>query len=670
MTLKGKTQLGLLLMFLLFAAMAASGLSGNQRLGLLLDDLVNGVLKAGEQSAQATRLTDAQRFDMELLLQGKPADEAVMAQRDLQLQEQLKALALLQTSQGEASATALTEVAGQFASQRQQLSQRYQTYRAAQLKLQQTVDQIVEIGELVEQVGDAQVEMLTRAPDKPISWAGGLSQKWAAADGGMEANIGFFRQLYFLEQIKNRGPLPQLLDELEKSMQFQQDAVNELVSTGLFSARAPAHYGDIALGVLYQQLCQQHETNIRTALKLLQELHQQQQQYQQLSTELLQQVTAGRQQQARYSEQVLQQSGQTRQSIRLLIVACGALTLGLLILIGLYMRRSMLQQLAEVAGNLRDVASGDGDLTRRLPVRQQDELGLIASNFNQFAEKIRRIVLEIRQGTGSMTSATEQSQQLSVNLQREAAQTEHFTASLAGAMQQLEQSAQAIVHSCGIVVTESKSAASTVTTGNQAIADTLKQMQQTIETVHHCADVMHLLADKAGKIDQIVAVIQQIAEQTNLLALNAAIEAARAGEQGRGFAVVAEEVRALAQRSEQSSREISLMVGEIQQSTRDTYQLMQQSVGQADSSMHACQQSGEALHLTCRQIAAVDQQINQVYQAASEQAVTLNQMLTQIRQVAELAASSSHEASSALQLNRSVQTGTRELERLVSQFVV
>lgn len=370
------------------------------------------------------------------------------------------------------------------------------------------------------------------------------------------------------------------------------------------------------------------------------------------------------------SEQLINSGATTRHSITGLILGSGAVAILFMVVIAWHVRRTMLQQLDEVARNLRDVASGDGDLTRRLPVAREDELGLIASNFNQFAEKIRSIVLQIRQGTGSMAQASAQSQQLSVNLQREAEETEHHSASLASAMQQMDHAARQIADSCAEVADKSHQAANAVQQGNLAIGQTLAQMADMMQTIHGSASTMQVLADKAGKIDQIVAVIQQISEQTNLLALNAAIEAARAGEQGRGFAVVAEEVRNLAQRSEQSSREISVMIAEIQQQTRDTYSQMQQSVALAETSRQACENSGSQLSDAHQKMAAVDAEVGRVYQAASEQASTLNEMLQQIRQVAVLAANSSHEASSALKLTDSVQHGTRELERLVSQFVV
>jgi methyl-accepting chemotaxis protein len=235
-------------------------------------------------------------------------------------------------------------------------------------------------------------------------------------------------------------------------------------------------------------------------------------------------------------------------------------------------------------------------------------------------------------------------------------------------MQQLDHSAQDIANSCGTVVKQSEQTSSAVLQGNAAIHGTISQMQQMSDTVHQSANALQQLTAKAEKIDQIVGVIRGIAEQTNLLALNAAIEAARAGEQGRGFAVVAEEVRNLAQRAESSSREISAVIAEIQQETRLSHQQMQQSVVLADQSMQACEESGTALASVQDQIKSVVEQINRMFNATTEQAQTLSQMLGQIREVASLASNSSHEAGSALQLIDGMQGRAQDLNRLVAQF--
>ncbi|WP_031565740.1 methyl-accepting chemotaxis protein [Rheinheimera texasensis] len=667
MTLREKANWGLWLIFTLFVAIAGVGWWGNQQQEQVLDRTIQQAWPAMKSSGTAVSLVDEQLFSMEQLLQGLQVDSNAMAQRDQQLATAIKNLAtnpLPDRSLLRQLDTALE----QFVLAQQQLRQQFVRYQQQLSGLDKTVSQIVEIGEIVEEVGDSQVETLIQAPRQTISWEGGLQRKWDAADGGMEANIGFFRQLYFLEQIKRQGPQPELVKELNDSIAFQQDAVDGLVATGLFAIPAPNHFGSATLGDTYLQLFEQHKQQIQTTLDALVQMQQRQTEYRAASTTLVTALNQLQQSLDSSTADIVAQGPATAGYVAKLLLVTGGVTLVLLVLIGTYVRKGMLAQLHQVAKNLHDVASGDGDLTRRLEVKSDDELGRIAENFNLFAGKIQHIVQDIHHSAQVLIDASVQSQQLSKHLKQEAEDTEQHSTGLASAMQQLDHSAQDIANSCGIVVKQSEQTSSAVLQGNAAIHGTISQMQQMSDTVHRSASALEQLTAKAEKIDQIVGVIRGIAEQTNLLALNAAIEAARAGEQGRGFAVVAEEVRNLAQRAESSSREISAVIAEIQQETRLSHQQMQQSVLLADQSMQACEQSGSALAVVQDQIKSVVEQINRMFNATSEQAQTLNQMLLQIREVASLAANSSQEAGSALQLIDGMQGRAQDLNRLVVQF--
>ena len=667
MTLREKANWGLWLIFALFMAMAGVGWWGNQQQGQVLNQTVQQAWPAMEQSGKAVRLVDGQLFAMEQLLQGLPVDLATLNQREKELTGAIAALTA-NPLPDRGQLTTLQTTLAQFVQAQQQLSQQYASYQQQSAGLDKTVAQIVEIGEIVEEVGDSQVETLISSPRQPISWEGGLQRKWDAADGGMEANIGFFRQLYFLEQIKRQGPKTELVKELNDSIAFQQEAVDGLVATGLFAIPGPKHFGDATLGDTYLQLFEQHKQQINLTLDALVKMQKQQVEYRQQSSALVSALQVMQQSLDVSTSKMVEQGPETAANVARLLIATGGVTLILLILIGTYVRKGMLTQLHQVAKNLHDVASGDGDLTRRLVVKSDDELGRIAQNFNLFAGKIQQIVQDIHQSAQVLIDTSAQSQQLSQHLKQEAEDTEHHSAGLASAMQQLDHSAQDIANSCGIVVKQTEQTSSAVLQGNAAIHGTINQMQQMSDTVHQSANALQQLTAKAEKIDQIVGVIRGIAEQTNLLALNAAIEAARAGEQGRGFAVVAEEVRNLAQRAESSSREISAVIAEIQQETRLSYQQMQQSVVLADQSMQACEESGTALASVQDQIKSVVDQINRMFNATTEQAQTLGQMLGQIREVASLASNSSHEAGSALLLIDGMQGRAQDLNRLVAQF--
>ena len=667
MTLREKATWGLWLIFALFVSVAGVGWWGNQQQGQLLEQTVQQAWPAMENSGKAVSLVQSQLFSTEQLLQGLPVDTDAFSQNETQLVATVRLLSANQLVE-QSLLKSVQAALDQFVAAQNQLNQSFAQYQQQSAQLDLTVGKIVEIGEIVEEVGDSQVETLIKAPRQLISWEGGLQRKWDAADGGMEANIGFFRQLYFLEQIKRQGAKDILVKELNDSIAFQQEAVDGLIATGLFAIPAPRKFGDGTMGDTYQRLFDQHKQQIASTLQVLVTMQAEQAQYRLRSKELVAALEQMQQALDGSTQQIVAQGPQTVGYVAKMLATTGGVTLIVLLMIGAYVRNGMLTQLHQVAKNLLDVASGDGDLTRRLPVKTSDELGLIAENFNLFASKVQRIVQDIHRSSATLIDASSQSQQLSQHLKQEASDTEQHSAGLASAMQQLDHSAQDIASSCGIVVKQTEMTSAAVLQGNSAILGTINQMQQMSNTVHQSANALQQLTAKAERIDQIVGVIRSIAEQTNLLALNAAIEAARAGEQGRGFAVVAEEVRNLAQRAESSSGEISAVIVEIQQETRLSHQQMQQSVVLADQSMQACEQSGSALAAVQDQIKSVMEQINRMFNATTEQAQTLNQMLGQIRDVASLASNSSHEAGAALQLSDGMQEQAQDLNRLVSQF--
>lgn len=176
MTLKDKTHSGLAFILLLFLLMAAAGIWGNQQLGFLLDSLTARGIKVQQSAADARLLAGGQFLAMEQLLQGRPVNLSVLAEQDRQFNAQLQDIrqaALLDA----AELTQLQQAAALFQQTRQQLSDSFIRWQQAAQTMQSTVDDIVEVGALVEEVGDAQVEVLVQDPGRQISWRGGLVQK-------------------------------------------------------------------------------------------------------------------------------------------------------------------------------------------------------------------------------------------------------------------------------------------------------------------------------------------------------------------------------------------------------------------------------------------------------------------------------------------------------------
>ncbi|WP_373694317.1 methyl-accepting chemotaxis protein [Pseudomonas entomophila] len=207
-------------------------------------------------------------------------------------------------------------------------------------------------------------------------------------------------------------------------------------------------------------------------------------------------------------------------------------------------------------------------------------------------------------------------------------------------------------------------------TGDKVVSEAISQIERLAREVHRSTEAMTLLQQESQKIGSVMDVIKSVAEQTNLLALNAAIEAARAGEAGRGFAVVADEVRGLAQRTQQSTEEIEGLIASLQNGTQQVAEVMNGSRNLTDSSVELARKAGGSLENITRTVSNI-QSMNQQIAAAAEQqsavAEEISRSILNVRDVSEQTAAASDEtAASSVELARL----GGHLQTLVSQFRV
>jgi methyl-accepting chemotaxis protein len=304
--------------------------------------------------------------------------------------------------------------------------------------------------------------------------------------------------------------------------------------------------------------------------------------------------------------------------------------------------RKMLAGLRSLDTRLRDIAQGEGDLTKRVPVTAKDEIGRVAESFNQFVDKIERLVSEVKSGAVQIdaggTQIASASQSMAQGASEQASSLQQISASLEEISGQTQQSAEN-ARQANSLAQESKKSADR---GQQEMA----QMN----------DAVNAIKQSSGEISKIIKVIDEIAFQTNLLALNAAVEAARAGEAGKGFAVVAEEVRNLAHRSAEAAKSTSAMIEE--------------SVKRSEAGVQIAGRVGQSLEAITVSTNKVSALLAEIASAASEQATgvgQINQGVSQLDQVTQQNAGNSEElASSAEELSSQVAS----LNDLVGQFKV
>ncbi|MCX2524158.1 methyl-accepting chemotaxis protein [Larsenimonas rhizosphaerae] len=266
--------------------------------------------------------------------------------------------------------------------------------------------------------------------------------------------------------------------------------------------------------------------------------------------------------------------------------------------------------LGNLAARMQDIASGDGDLTQRLPVSGRNELAAVATQFNAFVDKINRVMLDVRDSSENVKLASGEISTGSLDLSR---RTENTAASLEESAAAMEELTSTVANSA-----ESSRHASELT------AEATRAAEQGGEVMSDVVGTMRDISESSREIVNIIGVIDSIAFQTNLLALNASVEAARAGEQGRGFAVVAEEVRSLANRSTKAAREIKSLIDASVEKTANGEVLVQQA--------------GDKMKGIVEQVQRVNALIGEINTAASEQNAGIfqvNQAVSQLDQMTQ-----------------------------------
>lgn len=318
---------------------------------------------------------------------------------------------------------------------------------------------------------------------------------------------------------------------------------------------------------------------------------------------------------------------------------------------------------------LKDIAQGDGDLTKRLATTDgKDEISEVSRWFNKFVDNIHSIISQALSTTVQVASSTTQLHSTAEQIATAAEEVACQTATVATASEEMSATSNDISRNCTLAYEIANRASGMANNGADVVQETLRGMEQIAGKVRESAHTVESLGARSDQIGAIVGTIEDIADQTNLLALNAAIEAARAGEQGRGFAVVADEVRALAERTTRATKEIGEMIKAIQQETGGAVISMEQGVQEVEKGMDSSRRSGEALQQILEGINEVTMQVHQIATAAEEQTAVTGEISSNIHQITDVVQQTANGANETAAAASSLSLLAKDLEGLVGRF--
>lgn len=346
------------------------------------------------------------------------------------------------------------------------------------------------------------------------------------------------------------------------------------------------------------------------------------------------------------------------------------ITIVVLLLLGWSTASSIGTALSGLLYSLKDIASGEGDLTKRIDKTSGDELGEVVDWFNQFIDKLHMSISDVVKSITPLSHLSSDLGDLTGNTLTITEDQNRATEQVSLVVEEMVSSVKAVSGNASSAAEAAHDADQAAKGGHEIVNKTVESINALAGDVEHAGEVIRKLESDTENVGTILDVIKGIAEQTNLLALNAAIEAARAGEQGRGFAVVADEVRTLASRTQDSTQEIQKVIEQLQSAAQSAVEVMNHSKDRAQTSVEQAAKTGESLAAITEKVESISQMNMQIAAAAEQQeraAYSIKENVIGIKETSETAMNSIQKVEKA---STSLTEISSDLQSVTNQFRV
>ena len=367
----------------------------------------------------------------------------------------------------------------------------------------------------------------------------------------------------------------------------------------------------------------------------------------------------------KFSQEVDANSAQVSTWSSLGVICIAVLVVSLLWMV---LQNIFLKPLNTVMKNIDNL--GHCDFQTHFDTSGKDELGDLSRNLNHMQDEIIEVLTKVRDTAGELQNASMSINQTASDITRNTGETEQYTQQVSTAVSEMSETVQDVAKNAAGAAQAAEQADHNAQEGLDIMSQTINSINALSDEVDHVAGAMNQLEQDTSSVGAVLDVIKGIAEQTNLLALNAAIEAARAGEQGRGFAVVADEVRALAQRTQESTEEIQQIIETVQNGASNAAKAMGGSQEQTKSTVSLADHAGGSIREITNSVSSIRDMNTQIATAAEEQSAAANEIRHNVDNMNSLAQQTHQTAQGATQVANQLDKTAVELNQLIEKFKI